>query len=316
MTDASPDEHPTQRYPVPPWGPPSLYPQSLHPQSLHPPSLHPPAPVRRRRRAWPTPLALLLVVGLVAGGWYLGTGATPSLPLVTQPSVAPVQAPRTVPTPGSEESDQPLGTPPAAPDSDVYAFIGRQADGVTPVAYDPCRPVAVVLSTDGAPEGAEAMLVDALARMTEVTGLQFRYEGPTDEVPGGDRAAYQPDRYGDRWAPVVVGWRTPEQEPGLAGEVAGLGGSASAGPDGGPVAYVTGSVTLDGPEYATLLADGDDALGRAILLHELGHVVGLAHVWDADQLMASTTSGDVLDFADGDLAGLALLGAGACIPEL
>jgi hypothetical protein len=39
-------------------------------------------------------------------------------------------------------------------------------------------------------------------------------------------------------------------------------------------------------------------------------------VWDEDQLMASTTSGDVLDFADGDLAGLARLGAGACIPEL
>ncbi len=306
MSDPYPDDHPTQRYPVPPWGPPVL------------PYPAPPAPVRRRRRrrVGPTLLALLLVLGVGSGGWYVGTGRSPSLPLVTQPSVAPVEAPRTVPSPGGEGSDEPLGTPPSAPDSDVYAFVAEQADGVTPVAYDPCRPVPVVLSTDGAPEGAEAMLVDALGRMTEVTGLQFRYEGPTDEVPGADRAAYQPDRYGDRWAPVVVGWRTPEQEPALAGEVAGLGGSASAGPDGGPVAYVTGSVTLDGPEYATLLADGDEALARAILLHELGHVAGLAHVWDDDQLMASTTSGDVLDFADGDLAGLARLGAGVCVPEL
>lgn len=301
MSEPYPDEAPTQRYPVPHWGPPPVLPPVLPP---------------RRRRAWPGLLTVVLVLVVAAAGWYLGSGRTPSLPLVTAPSVAPVEAPRTVPTPGGEESDEPLGTPPTAPDSDVYAFVAEQADGVTPVAYDPCRPVAVVLSTDGAPEGAEAMLVDALARMTAVTGLQFRYDGPTDEVPGGGRAAYQPDRYGDRWAPVVVGWRTPEQEPGLAGDVAGLGGSASAGPDGGPVAYVTGSVTLDGPEYATLLADGDEALARAILLHELGHVVGLAHVWDEDQLMASTTSGDVLDFADGDLAGLARLGAGACIPEL
>ncbi|SDP09780.1 hypothetical protein SAMN05660199_03144 [Klenkia soli] len=292
------DDQPTQRYLIPLWDPPA------------------PPPPPRRRRVWPTLLALVVVLAVAAGGWYLGTGRTPSLPLVTQPSVAPVEATRTVPTPGHEESDEPLGTPPAAPDSDVYGFIATQDDGVTPVAYDPCRPVEVVLSTDGAPVDAEAMVVDALARMTEVTGLQFRYEGTTDELPGSDRAAYQPDRYGDRWAPVLVGWRTPEQEPALAGDVAGLGGSASAGPEGGPVAYVTGSVTLDGPEYQTLLADGDEALGRAILLHELGHVVGLAHVWDEDQLMAATTSGDVLDFADGDLAGLARLGAGACVPQL
>lgn len=304
MSPQPPDDPPTVRYPVPQWGPPVLLPPPPRP------------PARRRRRAWPSVLGLVVVLAVAAGGWYLDSGRTASLPLVTQPSVAPVEAPRTVPSPGVDESDEPLGTPPPAPDSDVYGFIAQQDDGVTPVAYDPCRPVAVVLSADGAPEGAEAMVVDALARMTEVTGLQFRYEGPTDELPGSVRAAYQPDRYGDRWAPVLIGWRTPEQDPGLAGDVAGLGGSASAGPEGGPLAYVTGSVTLDGPEYATLLADGDEALARAILLHELGHVAGLAHVWDEDQLMASTTSGDVLDFADGDLAGLARLGAGACVPEL
>ncbi|MFC7573176.1 hypothetical protein ACFQX8_12580 [Klenkia terrae] len=201
MSEPHPDEAPTQRYPVPQWGPPVL-----------PPVLPP-----RRRRAWPGLLTVVLVLVVAAAGWYLGSGRTPSLPLVTAPSVAPVEAPRTVPTPGGEESDEPLGTPPTAPDSDVYAFVAEQADGVTPVAYDPCRPVAVVLSTDGAPEGAEAMLVDALARMTAVTGLQFRYDGPTDEVPGGGRAAYQPDRYGDRWAPVVVGWRTPSRSPAWPG---------------------------------------------------------------------------------------------------
>jgi hypothetical protein len=295
----------TQRYPLPPWPPPAPLPSSP-----------PEPPPRRGSRLLRGFVVLVAVVGLVAAGWWLRTGEAPPVPQVGPSAATADPAPRTVPTPGYEESDTPLGTPPPAPDSDVYAFVARQDDGTTPVAYDPCRPVAVVLSPDGAPADAEPLLVDALARMTEVTGLQFRYEGTTDELPGGDRAAYQPDRYGDRWAPVLIGWRTPDQEPGLAGDVAGLGGSASAGPSGGPLAWVTGTVTLDGPEFAELAASGDTEVGRAILLHELGHVVGLAHVWDSDQLMASTTSGEVLDFADGDLAGLAQLGAGVCIPEL
>lgn len=295
----------TQRYALPP-----------RPEQWPPPAPLPLPPPRRGSRLLRGFVVLVAVVGLVAAGWWLRTGEVPPVPLAGPPSATSDPAPRTVPTPGNEESDAPLGTPPPAPDSDGFAFVARQDDGTTPVAYDPCRPVAVVLSPDGAPADAEALLVDALARMGEVTGLQFRYEGTTDELPGGAREAYQPDRYGDRWAPVLIGWRTPDQEPGLAGDVAGLGGSASAGPEGGPLAWVTGSVTLDGPEYAELAAGGDAEVGRAILLHELGHVVGLAHVWDSEQLMASTTTGEVLDFADGDLAGLAQLGAGVCIPEL
>ena len=57
-------------------------------------------------------------------------------------------------------------------------------------------------------------------------------------------------------------------------------------------------------------------IARGILLHELGHLLGLQHVWDSNQLMYSTTDGTVLDFADGDLAGLAQLGAGECVHEL
>ena len=56
-------------------------------------------------------------------------------------------------------------------------------------------------------------------------------------------------------------------------------------------------------------------VARAIILHELGHLIGLDHVDDNDQLMYPR-AGDVLDFADGDLTGLSVLGAGACVPGL
>jgi len=52
-----------------------------------------------------------------------------------------------------------------------------------------------------------------------------------------------------------------------------------------------------------------------VLRHELGHVVGLDHVGDRDQMMHPSSS-DVLTFQEGDLAGLAQLGEGACAPGL
>ena len=57
-------------------------------------------------------------------------------------------------------------------------------------------------------------------------------------------------------------------------------------------------------------------MARAIVLHELGHLVGLAHVANPTQLMLPEASPGVVDFAAGDLTGLAQLGAGACVPEV
>lgn len=284
------------------------------------PETAPPVPPRRRR-GWRLVLALLVVVAVVGAITYDRWPTSAPAPQAAVPSEVPavVAAPSDFPTAGVGAADEPLGTPPAAPeDPGAFGFIELQADGTTPVAYDPCRPVDVVVNLDGAPEGAQTLVTESLDRLSAATGLQFDYEGTTDEQPTSGRAVFQPDRYGDRWAPVLIGWRTPEQQPALAGQVAGLGGSAwaSASAEGTKV-YVSGNVTLDGPEFADLVdTDRGTEIARSIVLHELGHVVGLQHVWDADQLMYATTNGTVRDYADGDLAGLAQLGAGECVPEL
>ena len=96
-----------------------------------------------------------------------------------------------------------------------------------PVAYDPCRPIHVVVNERTVIGGAGAWCRQALDAVSRATGLQFVVDGPTDEAPSTDREAYQPDRYGKRWAPVLIAWSDPTETPELAGDVAGLGGSAS-----------------------------------------------------------------------------------------
>lgn len=221
------------------------------------------------------------------------------------------------PTPGHEAAEAPLGTPlPAPAGGGSHEFAALQDDGTTPVAYDPCRPIHYVLRPGNGPVGGEDLIHDAVDRVAEVTGLQFVYDGATAERPFDDRQPYQPERYGDRWAPVVVAWETEAENPTFVSGVIGEAGSQGVSIGDGPRVLVTGGVSLDGAAFIELLATpGGAAVARAVVLHELGHLVGLDHVIDAGQLMYPTTS-TVPDFAPGDLTGLVALGSGECEPDL
>lgn len=133
----------------------------------------------------------------------------------------------------------------------------------------------------------------------------------TDERYSDDRDSYQPERYGDRWAPVLVAFDDPTDNPALQGTVVGMGGS-SIGTAAGRRFWVTGAVSLDAGYFAD--ARYSSARKVAVIMHELGHVVGVAHVEDQHEVMKAT-AGQV-SFGPGDLAGLAALGRGACAPSL
>lgn len=203
-------------------------------------------------------------------------------------------------------------------DPDAYEFLLTQtSDQAAPVAYDPCGTIQYVVRTKGSPPGGQALIKDAVNDVAKATGLEFVYEGATDEAPVSRRPAVQPERYGNRWAPVVIGWVTPDENPKLAGDAAGEGGSTAQSMEGLPKIYVTGSIDLNAVKMRELLADpAGKARARAVILHELGHLVGLGHVKDKHQLMHAKMQTGVVDFSAGDKTGLAALGKGACVPEL
>jgi hypothetical protein len=220
------------------------------------------------------------------------------------------------PPPGREEAATPLGKPEPPPEpSNSYKFLAVNSDG-SPVGYSPCRPLHYVVNASLAPAGAAGLVPLAIQAISKATGIQFVDDGATDEQPSDQRAPYQPEAYGERWAPLLISWTTPDVTPKLGGKVIGTGGSTHYSYGNGPRSYVTGSLELDAPQMATELERPDGAAyATAVILHELGHVMGLEHVNDPVQLMYPEI-GAPDGLAAGDLNGLYQLGKTPCRKDL
>jgi hypothetical protein len=264
------------------------------------------------RRRWPRVLIGATVSAFVALAIILQLPSSGNEPMDTAGSDAP--------PPGLEEASTPLGTPPPAPPGPTGAvraqeFLNTSKQGV-PVTFSPCRPLHYVVRPDNAPRDGEAMLASAVKRLSAATGLTVINDGATDEPATLERDPYQPERYGNRWAPVLVAWATEEEVPDFGADTVGRAGPIQFTLGDGTTGYVSGVVLLDPEAIAEIRASDGRAPARAIILHELGHLVGLDHTTRDDQLMYPNNLSEETDYAAGDLAGLARLGAGPCQPGL
>ncbi|MBW3662329.1 MAG: hypothetical protein KY469_04440 [Actinobacteria bacterium] len=202
-----------------------------------------------------------------------------------------------------------VSAPAASSSGGTFEFWVVDQDGI-PARWDPCEPIAWVLSDGGAPDGAVDDLEQGFERIAEVTGLTFTYEGEVDEVPSRDRAIYQPDRYGDRWAPVLVAWTSPDQsEVPLGSDDRAVSVPISIDTSDGPPEFVSGQVVFNAERPLAPGFDDRHASWGAAILHELGHLVGLDHVADPRELMFEQVTFGPVEWGAGDLGGLAALGA-------
>lgn len=206
-----------------------------------------------------------------------------------------------------------LGRAPDPTGVGPYRFLSTQPrDDDAPVGYDPCTRIPVRVNLDGAPDGSLELVRRALGIVEGATGLRFDYRGTTSVRPRWEAETIPVILGQPKASPVLISWADADEVSQLAGRVAGVGGSVAI-PDGsGEEYYVTGAITLDTDTFAAIDSDEDgDAEELAIILHELGHVVGLDHVEDENELMNAENTGQTA-FGPGDLLGLSKLGKIDC----
>lgn len=233
---------------------------------------------------------LLVLIGL--GAWTIVAAQARHQPVAASTDVATSSGAATTSTP-------------------AYRVWETNADG-TPVRWDPCRPVELAVNPAGAYPGFERDLRVALATVATATGLELTRVADTTEVAGSERRLASSD--GQRWAPVLVAFGPPGTGGlELRGHDRGIAVPVAVGPSGDR-SFVTGQVVLNAERDDLSAGFQDRAYSwGATLLHELGHLVGLDHVDDPSELMATYPGSGAVRFGPGDLEGLAAVGAaGGC----
>ena len=190
--------------------------------------------------------------------------------------------------------------------STSYSF-STVLDG-SPVRWDPCSPIRWTSNTSRGPAGGLDVLKAAVARVASLTGTTWEYVGATTTVP---RASYLPTRAQSSYPPVLIGWTDAASSDLLAGQTASVLGMTRTAwfgvqmPDGGKIAATRAAViALDRTDALPLTGPTS---WKTVALHEVAHAMGLGHVSDRTQLMATVLPA-VTDLQAGDQAGLQLLG--------
>lgn len=188
-----------------------------------------------------------------------------------------------------------------------YTFISTQGgnNATEPVTYSSCRPIPVEFNLNGVDDRAETkqILLQAMGEASAASHLNIVYVGDSTRRPRPGGATMQ-------GYPVLIAFSDADEYPAIE-DNAGLGGSAYVDVNGRRT-YVSGQIALATGYWNETLGDRDDsATKRAIVMHELGHVLGLGHVDDGGEIMAASGAGQH-EYGPGDRRGLALLGKGPC----
>src|SRR5437867_2667904 len=201
-----------------------------------------------------------------------------------------------------------------------FRFLRQLPNGM-PYRWDPCQPIHWSMHLQYAPAGAQAVVEQAIGRVADATGIRFIYDGPTDLNIGTYQERYfmPTDVTRSLWLPVLIDWMPHEQFVSHVGTSGALAyGYPVDGQDADLYTYRSGAILIDAGQSIPVDFAGRFSLGP-VVMHEMGHVIGLGHVAEGNELMWSPQVPGASQFPDlsettygpGDRQGLRELGSGA-----
>jgi hypothetical protein len=169
--------------------------------------------------------------------------------------------------------------------------------------FGPCKAVTYrVNAAQAVKPGALADVQVAFARLHEATGIRFRYLGTTTAFPKGATPLPADTQITVAWGrDADTGWNLS----GGALSTAGILATRAAHDGQGAVRRIlSAAVVVNAAED-----DYSSSMRQGILMHELGHALGLGHTTDDKQRMEEDVwDGESTRWGAGDLAGLARVG--------
>lgn len=228
--------------------------------------------------------------------------------------VPPSDAPPGGPGPGIEPKEEPPGpriiTPESpAPRSDSGEFAYFDTFGSQPPYQSTCAPVPFEIRTSSAPANGDQLIFEALQRLANTSGLSFEFKGYTDDIydfnARTERFSWENDRQ-----PLWIGWATADEVPSLGPTsdfepyAVGRGGPHVYFRADGQAEVIGGRVVLRAGESLPN-EFGPGANTGNLLLHELGHAMGLDHVLsDPEQMHPQLRLESPDGYGPGDSQGL------------
>ena len=174
--------------------------------------------------------------------------------------------------------------------------------------WNPCATISYRLNTRRAPASAVSDAQAALRRVTAQSGLRFKYLGQTSVVPS--KVTRNP-----KGTDLVVAWVRPGSSSYLPSKgPAGVGGAWATSGTNVSTLY-NGFVLLDSALYPKLAkgfgagpAVGYQGTREQLLMHEIGHAMGMGHTTDSTQVMYTAMERRPAVWGNGDAANLTRLG--------
>lgn len=260
-------------------------------------------PVLSGRRAW---LGTALVVAVVAVAVGLGAFSSGS---GRQTSTVAASA-----CPGAghlaHDANGTVRANVVEPDNYSFLFLNHSC---TPVRWNPCQPIHYVVETSASTPAELTDLRQAIATVSAAAGITFVSDG-TAATPTALQGINAAARAQGRWPPLDIRWLHLGAGKGNSETLGGGRPFSAGGVD------VSGQVGLNADAHLVGGAPLPDGFGAGVtwgrvMLHELGHVVGLGHVTATDEVMHEPLNDQagrpLSQYGIGDLAGLRLVGRDA-----